>query len=506
MLDVVVYIVVVLYILAVLFVLFHSVFDAHLIYHYLRSNRKKSQSVYRVQNLPFVTIQLPVYNEVNVVERLLDAVADIDYPTDKFEIQVLDDSTDTTSILIARKVLFFQKQNIAVTHIQRPNREGFKAGALKHGLSLAKGEFIAVFDADFLPSKDFLKQTVPFFADPSVGMVQTKWGHINKETSLLAKLQAIALDGHFSVEQQGRNAAGYFINFNGTAGVWRKQAITDAGNWQADTLTEDLDLSYRAQLKGWQFKYLEDVVTPAELPPLVSALKSQQFRWTKGGAETAKKNLKPLFASSQPLLVKLHGAFHLIYSFGFISIITYTLLTVPLLFIKRFYPQYDFAAGFSGVAAISFFIYILHYFIAWYKNASGSSVSRVLGFIINFPLFISLFIGVSLSNSIGIIQGYLGIKSGFVRTPKFNSIAAGDTIMKKAYAETKFNWLTLAEGLLIFYFLFGLVQAVYFKNYGSLPLLLMAFTGFLMVFGWSVIETRKNVKPHKRILQLSETI
>jgi cellulose synthase/poly-beta-1,6-N-acetylglucosamine synthase-like glycosyltransferase len=281
MLDVVVNIVVVLYVLAILFVLFHSLFDAHLIYHYLRSHRKLNKAVYQHEILPFVTVQLPVYNEMNVVERLLDAVAAIDYPADKFEIQVLDDSTDETSVLMAQKIAVLQQRNIAVTHIQRQNREGFKAGALKHGLTMAKGEYIAVFDADFLPSSDFLKQTIPFFADPCIGMVQTKWGHINKDTSLLAKLQAIALDGHFSVEQQGRNAGGFFINFNGTAGVWRKQTILDAGNWQADTLTEDLDLSYRAQMKGWQFKYLEDVVTPAELPPLVSALKSQQFRWTK---------------------------------------------------------------------------------------------------------------------------------------------------------------------------------------------------------------------------------
>jgi len=502
MIDVVVNIVVVLYVLAILFVLFHSLFDAHLIYHYLRSHRKLNKAVYQDEILPFVTVQLPVYNEMNVVERLLDAVAAIDYPAEKFEIQVLDDSTDETSVLIAQKIAVLQQRNVAVTHIQRPNREGFKAGALKHGLTIAKGEYIAVFDADFLPSRDFLKQTIPFFADPSIGMVQTKWGHINKDTSLLAKLQAIALDGHFSVEQQGRNAAGFFINFNGTAGVWRKQTILDAGNWQADTLTEDLDLSYRAQMKGWQFKYLEDVVTPAELPPLVSALKSQQFRWTKGGAETAKKNLQPLFASSQPLSVKLHGAFHLIYSFGFISIITYTLLTVPLLFIKKFYPQYDFVTKFSSAVGISFLVYILHYFIAWYNNTKGSIVSRVFGFIIHFPLFISLFIGVSLSNSIGIIQGYLGIKSGFVRTPKFNLITAEDKIMKNTYAETKFKWLTLAEGLLIIYFLFGLVQALYFKNYGSIPLLLMAFAGFSMVFGWSVLETRKNVKPYKNVFAI----
>jgi cellulose synthase/poly-beta-1,6-N-acetylglucosamine synthase-like glycosyltransferase len=491
MLDVLINIVVVMYVLAILFVLFHSLFDAHLIYHYLRSQGKKNRAVYQEENTPFVTIQLPVYNEMFVVERLLDAVAAIDYPADKLELQILDDSTDETSELIARTVALLQKKNITVKHIHRQNREGFKAGALKNGLSMAKGEYIAIFDSDFLPSKDFLKRTMPFFADPSIGMVQTKWGHINKETSLLAKLQAIALDGHFSIEQQGRNAGGYFINFNGTAGVWRKETILHAGNWQADTLTEDLDLSYRAQMKGWKFKYLEDVITPAELPPLVSALKSQLFRWAKGGAETAKKNLKPLFATSLPLFVKLHGAFHLIYSFGFVSIITYTLLSVPLLFVNRYYPQYNFVYRFSGVVGISFFVYILHYFIAWFKNTKGSTGYRLLSFVFHFPLFVSLFIGVSLSNSIGIMQGYLGIKSGFVRTPKFNSITNDRKVMKSHYAKTNFNWITVTEGFLIIYFLFGLVQAFYFKNYGSIPLLVMAFIGFSLVFGWSVQERSK---------------
>ncbi len=493
MLDVLVNIVVLLYALAILFVLFHSLFDAHLIFHYLRSSGKKTKTAHNENFSPFVTIQLPVYNEMHVVERLIDAVAAIDYSKDKLEIQVLDDSTDETSEIISRKITLLRQQSISIQHIQRKSREGFKAGALKHAMSLAKGEFLAVFDADFLPSKDFLKRTIPFFADASVGMVQTKWGHLNKETSLLARLQAMALDGHFSIEQQGRNAAGYFINFNGTAGVWRKQTILDAGNWQADTLTEDLDLSYRAQMKGWRFKYLEDFTTPAELPPLVSALKSQQFRWTKGGAETARKNFKKLFFSQLSLPVKLHGAFHLIYSFGFISIIMYSVLSVPILFVKEFYPQYNFIFKLSGFLGVSFFIYILHYFISYFSNTKGSHGKRLMGFIIHYPLFVSLFIGLSLSNAIGIVQGYLGIKSGFIRTPKFNVVTTKEKLLESKYAKIKISWLTLIEGLLIFYFVFGLVQAFYFKAYATLPILLMAFTGFSMVFVWSIQERNKKL-------------
>ena len=488
MFDLFMNIIIILYALSILFVLLHSLFDAHLIYHYLRHSGTVKNIPYNNSFIPFVTIQLPVYNELHVVERLLDAVSAIEYPADKMEIQVLDDSTDETSEIIVRKISLLQQRNISIHHIQRQHRDGFKAGALKHALDMAKGEFLAIFDADFIPAKDFLRQTIPFFDDPSMGMVQTKWEHLNKNTSLLATLQAMALDGHFSIEQQGRNAAGYFINFNGTAGVWRKKAILDAGNWQADTLTEDFDLSYRAQMKGWRFKYLEKYTTPAELPPLLSALKAQQFRWTKGGVETARKNIQSFLSSPLSLPVKLHGVFHLIYSFGFISIFTYALLTVPLLFVKENFPQYNFVFAISRLIGISFFIYMLHYFIAYFKNAPGNRMQRLLKFIIYFPLFVSLFIGLSLSNTVAIVQGYLGIKSGFVRTPKFNTNLGGIKAIKSGYAEIKFSWLNIMEGLLIVYYLFGLIEAFAFKNYGSIPLLLMAFIGFSMIFWLSITE------------------
>lgn len=496
--EVVIHITVILYALSILFVLFHSLFDAHLIFHYLVSRKKKKALRALPPFEPFVTIQLPVYNEMHVIERLLDAVSRMNYPLEKMEVQVLDDSTDETSALIARKIQALHQIPVSFHHIQRVTRDGFKAGALKHAMGLAKGDFIVVFDADFLPSPDFLKKTISFFSDASIGMVQTNWSHLNKETSLLTRLQAIALDGHFSIEQQGRNAGGYFINFNGTAGVWRKQTILDAGNWQADTLTEDFDLSYRAQMKGWKFKYLEDYNTPAELPPVVSALKSQQFRWTKGGAETARKHLISLFRSPLPLSVKLHGAFHLIYSFGFISIITYALLSVPILYIREFYPQYKIVFQCSRLIGFSFFIYVLHYFISYYHNTKGSFLKKWIGFVFHFPLFVSLFIGLSLSNAIGIMQGYMGIKSGFVRTPKFNLMEKKKEVSQSAYSGSTFSWLTLMEGLLIFYFMFGIVKALGFENYASIPLLSMAFIGFTMMFWMSVQEVGiKSGKVHE---------
>jgi len=267
-------------------------FGAHgfvMVYHYM-----KQRGMERIQppliQTPRVTVQLPLFNELYVANRLIDAVCALEYPKDKLEVQVLDDSTDETVELVAAAVTQYRALGYDIKHIHRTNRTGYKAGALKHGLETASGEFVAIFDADFVPNKDFLIMTIPhFFTDPKIGVVQTRWEHLNREYSMLTRTQAFALDGHFVIEQDVRNKAGYFIQFNGTGGVWRKTTIIDAGNWQSDTLTEDLDLSYRAQLRGWKFKYLCDVTSPAELPAEVNALKSQQFRWTKGAIETARK-------------------------------------------------------------------------------------------------------------------------------------------------------------------------------------------------------------------------
>ena len=261
--------------------------------YYLRYENKKINTPDPLpslpKTLPKITIQLPLYNELYVVERLLECISKIEYPKNKLQIQVLDDSTDESLELSKRLVLKHQKNKIPVELITRKDRKGFKAGALKHGLETATGDFIAIFDADFLPQSDWLLKTIPHFKNPNTGVVQTRWGHLNRDFSVLTEIQAFALDAHFLLEQVGRNQQNHFINFNGTAGIWRKECILDAGNWEGDTLTEDLDLSYRAQLKKWKFQYLDDVVTPAELPVTLSAIRSQQFRWNKGGAENFRK-------------------------------------------------------------------------------------------------------------------------------------------------------------------------------------------------------------------------
>src|SRR5690606_2875643 len=289
------YLIIVVYTVALLLIFFYSLAQLNLLINYL-GYKKRIQvapkfNLLDPREIPFVTIQLPIYNEEYVVERLLENIAKLEYPASKLEIQVLDDSTDDSVHDTAKHIKALQETGLDIKHIRRENREGYKAGALKEGLKIAKGDFIAIFDADFMPAKDWLKKTVIYFKDSEIGVVQTRWGHINRNYSVLTRIQAFALDAHFTLEQVGRNAKGHFINFNGTAGIWRKECIIDAGNWEGDTLTEDLDLSYRAQLKNWKFKYLEDVETPAELPVVISAARSQQFRWNKGGAENFRKSV-----------------------------------------------------------------------------------------------------------------------------------------------------------------------------------------------------------------------
>lgn len=338
------YIIITLYTISLVLILLYAIAQLNLLINYLKAQKKKENiptlDISDINEVPYVTIQLPVYNELYVMERLLNNIAKLDYPHERLEIQVLDDSTDESVDSTAAQIKELQKTGLDIQHIRRENRQGFKAGALKEGLKTAKGEFIAIFDADFLPKENWLLETVPYFKDPEIGVVQTRWGHINRNYSTLTKIQAFALDAHFTLEQVGRNSQGHFINFNGTAGIWRKECIYDAGNWEGDTLTEDLDLSYRAQLKNWKFKYLENVVTPAELPVVISAARSQQFRWNKGGAENFQKMLRRIITSSNiPFKTKLHGTLHLLNSSMFTCIFLVAVLSIPMLYIKNEYAH-----------------------------------------------------------------------------------------------------------------------------------------------------------------------
>ena len=443
------------------------------------------------QTYPFVTIQLPVYNEFYVVERLIEAVSRLDYPIRKFEIQVLDDSSDDSFEIAAKKVEEVKSRGIDIVHIKRPNRKGFKAGALAYGLKIAKGEFTAIFDADFIPGEDFLKRTIPYFNDQKIGVVQTRWEHLNEDYSLLTRLQAFGLDAHFSIEQKGRNQGGHFINFNGTAGVWRNTCIEDAGGWQSDTLTEDLDLSYRAQLKGWKFKFLEEVGAPAELPAAMNALKNQQYRWTKGAAECAVKNLpKVLRKRKIGFGTKLHAIFHLMNSFIFICIICTAILSVPMLFIKQASPELGMLFKIASIFLLSFVILGYFYWVSLTRE-SQDKFQSFWEYMIIFPMFLSVSMGLSLHNAIAVLEGYIGRKTPFIRTPKYNIVQSSDTFKGNKYLSSKVSPITFLEAMLSVYFLGGLVVAFYLKDFGLFPFHLMLFTGFAVVCFYSFKHARK---------------
>lgn len=482
--------IIIIYTISLLLIFMYAIAQLNLLINYLAAKKAKDDSPLfdftKPEEIPYVTIQLPVYNEMYVMERLLDNIAKMDYPSDKLEIQVLDDSTDETVETTRAHVEALHATGLDIKHITRIDRTGFKAGALKEGLKVAKGEFIAIFDSDFLPQTDWLKRTVPYFKDKQIGVVQTRWGHLNRNYSILTKIQAFALDAHFTLEQVGRNSKGHFINFNGTAGLWRKTCIIDAGNWEGDTLTEDLDLSYRAQLKNWKFKYLENVETPAELPIVISAARSQQFRWNKGGAENFRKMMwRVLKSDNISAKTKMHGLLHLLNSTMFLNVLVVAVLSIPMLYIKNEYTHlkpYFYVMSFFVVSSIIFFI--CYWFM--YKNMYGSGFKNFIKYTGMFFVFFSIAMGFSLHNSIAVLEGHWGKKSEFIRTPKFNINTIKDTWTKNQYIKKSISVYVIFEGLLMAYFGFGMYSAFIVGDqggdFGLFPFHLMLFLGFGYVF------------------------
>lgn len=447
--------------------------------------RKKEQDPGVLDELPVVTVQLPIYNEQYVIGRLIDAVCELDYPKDKMEIQVLDDSNDETIAIVADKVKHYQSLGFQIEQVIRPDRTGFKAGALAYGMAISKGEFIAIFDADFVPKKDFLQKTLPHFKEKRIGVVQTRWTHINKNYSLLTRIQAIFLNTHFTVEQMGRNESDAFINFNGTAGVWRRTCIEEGGGWQADTLTEDLDLSFRAQLKGWKFKYLMDQESPAELPVSLPAFKTQQFRWSKGAAECSKKNLGALFRSKNlSFFGKIVGAFHLLNSSAYVVIFGFIILSLPLAY---FFNINGHVADPFGILNYTYITTGLLFcvFLAGNLSASENKLETILLFPLLFPLFLMTSMGISLHLMIGVVEGYVGKKSDFVRTPKFNISASTSDWKNKSYSNIQFTPILLLELLLLTY---CVVSIVYTANVWNIPLLVYEVM-FTLGLGANIIAT-----------------
>ncbi len=463
----------ILYFIALFILLLFGFQGFIMVYYYFKCRPQEEEVDLAIADYPSVTIQLPIYNEVYVVERLIRASTAIRYPKDKLEIQVLDDSSDETTAVIANVLKDLVAKGHDIKHIRRANRQGFKAGALREGLKTAKGEFIAIFDADFVPREDFLVRTVPYFLkDPKIGMVQTRWEHLNTEYSLLTRAQAMALDGHFVIEQAVRNRAGFFINFNGTGGIWRRTCIEDAGNWHDDTLTEDLDLSYRAQLRGWKFKFLRDVTSPAELPSEINALKSQQFRWTKGAIETARKILPKLWASDLPLRIKLQSTVHLTNNIVFPFILLAGILNVPLVYIKN-HGGYETYFAFMSIFVIAFIGSFLFYTFSQ-KEVYPDWRRRLF----LFPLFMAGSMGFAVNNTKAVIEGLYGKKREFVRTPKYRIEQKSDAWMNKKYVPRKLSSTWILELILAIYCFFGVMSSLYYSEIAAIPFQMLFCLGF----------------------------
>ena len=484
-------VILVIYGLCLLLIFFYSVIQLSLAIAYVKNKKKQQSRVtppFDLANAPKVTVQLPMYNEMYVAERIIETCAEIDYPRDKFQIQVLDDSTDETKDIIANKCAEVAARGINIQHIHRTDRTGYKAGALDCAMDKVEGEFIAIFDADFVPSKDFLMRTIPYFSE-NVGVVQTRWGHLNKSYSLLTELQAFGLNGHFAIEQGGRNVSGHYINFNGTAGVWRRATIDDAGGWEHDTITEDLDLSYRAQMKGWRFVYLEEVESPAELPITMSALKSQQHRWMKGGAEVFIKMWKRL-ATTKGLKIgdRIHGLAHLFNSSVFVFILILSLLSLAVLHIKDSFSDLNIFIKY-GMYFFSSTIFLAFYYWNSFRDKRGNFFGDLLRFLGRFVQFLTVSMALGLSNAVAVIEGYLGIKSSFVRTPKFN-VAKKDEFKGNKYDKKSLSIINILEGILMVTFGFTAVNRALYGDLGMVPFHLILAIGYGIIFFNTLKENR----------------
>src|SRR5215216_4302990 len=453
----------------------------YLVYLYMK-NKDRHPVPAGLDALPVVTIQLPIYNEMYVADRLIDAVCEIDYPRELLEIQVLDDSTDETRIVAERAVQRNAGRGIDISYIHRTDRTGYKAGALEAGMKVAKGDFIAIFDADFIPTADFLRRTVPYFGDGAIAMVQARWGHINQDYSLLTKIQSILLDGHFVLEHGGRNRAGLFFNFNGTAGIWRRTAIADAGGWQHDTLTEDLDLSYRAQLRGWKFIFLPDLVAPAEVPVEMNSFKSQQHRWAKGSIQTCRKLLPRILQSNMPFAVKAEAFFHLSANFNYPLMCVLSVLMAPSMVIRYNMGWYemlliDVPLFFAATASVA------NFYMVCQRELHKDWLTRTK----YLPFLMSIGIGLAINNTKAVFEALFNRQSEFARTPKYHIESSSDEWIGKKYRQS-FVVQPLIELALGLYFTATVFYALANGIYGTLPFLVLFQIGFLYTGLLSVIQ------------------
>jgi len=443
-----------------------------MVYLYYRNRGRGPVASGSLDPLPVVTVQLPIFNERYVVERLITAVAALEYPRELLEIQVLDDSTDETAGIAQEIVDRERLRGVDIHYIHRDHRAGFKAGALKEGLEQARGEFLVIFDADFVPPPSFIRATLDFFSDPKVGMVQARWDHLNRDFSLLTRLQAILLDGHFVVEHTARNRSGRFFNFNGTAGVWRRATIEEAGGWKADTLTEDIDLSYRAQLAHWKFVYLKDVISPAEVPVDINGFKTQQHRWAKGSIQTGQKLLPRIFRSAFPLRVKIESFFHLTNNLSYPLVIALSVLVFPAMLIRH-------RLGWTRLILLDFPLFfistssVILFYIASQKEIDPRWMRKLR----YMPMVMSLGIGLAVNNAHAVLEALIGKSTEFRRTPKYSIVDGAQDWSRKAY-RTRINLSFPFEVALAMYFALTLAISVEEKIYLALPFLMIFFSGY----------------------------
>jgi cellulose synthase/poly-beta-1,6-N-acetylglucosamine synthase-like glycosyltransferase len=455
----------------------------YLVYLYMKHKEQQPVPRGRFDSLPTVTIQLPLYNEMYVVDRLVESVCRIDYPRELLQIQVLDDSTDETREIAELAVRRAAAQGIDITYIHRTDRSGYKAGALDEGMKEAKGEFIAIFDADFSPQPDFLVRTIHYFTDPKVAMVQTRWGHINEDYSLLTKIQAILLDAHFVLEHGGRNRSGCFFNFNGTAGLWRRTAISDAGGWQHDTLTEDLDLSYRAQLRGWQFVFMQDHVAPAELPVEMNAFKSQQHRWAKGSIQTFLKLMPTILHSNAPRRVKAEAFFHLSANFNYPLMCVLSVLMAPSMVIRYNMGWYemlliDIPLFFAATASVA------NFYMVCQRELYPHTWTERLRYL---PFLMSIGIGLAVNNTKAVFEALFHKPSEFARTPKYHIEGRTDEWINKKYRQSV-AIQPIVEVALGLYFTATLFYALANGIYATVPFLMLFQVGFLYTGLLSIVQ------------------
>lgn len=455
-----------------------------LVYHYYKYAKNTPGPPPHVAKWPRVTVQLPIFNERYVIERLVEAISRFDYPRELLDVQVLDDSTDETQQVARACVERFAAQGLPIVYIHRNHRAGYKAGALENGLKTAQGEFVAIFDADFIPSPDFLRRSIPYFQNEEIGMVQARWTYLNRDYSLLTQVETILLDGHFVVEHGARSRRGTFFNFNGTAGVWRRRSIEDAGGWQHDTLTEDTDLSYRAQLQGWKFLYLPDIECASELPVDMNGFKAQQARWAKGLMQTAKKLLPRVMKSDAPLHVKAEAFFHLTANVSYPLMILLSTMLLPAM-IVRFYQGWlqmiviDLPLFLASTCSISSF-----YLVAQ-KELRPKNWWRTFLYM---PFVMAIGIGISVRNAQGVMEAIIGKKSEFARTAKYKIEGKSDSFLKKSY-KNKAGWIPYAEVFLGIYFTGTVLYAILNETYATVPFLLLFVWGYLYTGVMSLGQT-----------------